>query len=342
MGKEKMRNKEIAEILHITPAAVSMALNNKGGVSESKRKKIFELKYASSQSPEEKEKKKGRILFFIHVKNGNVIAETHFFVTLMSAIQERAGYYGYFADIIRYNSKTQFREFISSVNMSNVCGILVLATEIDSEDAALYRDLGKPLVMIDNWFAGEDYDCILMDNIDGIKQAVRYACHMEHRNIGFVRSKIHIHNFDERYEGFCQGMREAGLPIIRKNIFSTKCTTDGAYEDMCAIIKKTPELPSLLIISNDVMAIGIVNALKYSHYRVPKDVSVISFDNMPIARYFSPTLTTVSIQDKQIGYVSVDRLIEKIEKGMDNYFVHNLIGVRLEIRESVCNYSSMR
>ena len=72
MGKEKMRNKEIAEILHITPAAVSMALNNKGGVSESKRKKIFELKYASSQSPEEKEKKKGRILFFIHVKNGNV------------------------------------------------------------------------------------------------------------------------------------------------------------------------------------------------------------------------------------------------------------------------------
>ena len=52
MGKEKMRNKEIAEILHITPAAVSMALNNKGGVSESKRKKIFELKYASSQSPE--------------------------------------------------------------------------------------------------------------------------------------------------------------------------------------------------------------------------------------------------------------------------------------------------
>lgn len=334
-----MRNKEIAEILHITPAAVSMALNNKGGVSEAKRRKIFELKYASSESPEEKEKMKGRILFFIHVKNGNVIAETHFFVTLMAAIQERAGHYGYFADIIRYDSKTDFREFISSVNMTNVCGILVLATEIDSKDAALYRELGKPLVMIDNWFEEEDYDCVLMDNIDGIKQAIRYAHRMNHRNIGFVRSKVHIHNFAERYKGFCQGMQETGLPLNKKYVFTTKCTTDGAYEDMCQIIRKMPELPSLLIISNDVMALGIVNALKYSHYRVPKDVSIISFDNMPIARYFNPALTTVGIQDKQIGFVAVDRLIEKIEKGMDTYFVHNLIGVRLQVRESVCDYS---
>lgn len=334
-----MRNKEIAEILHITPAAVSMALNNKGGVSQATKKKILELKYASSLSEKDKEKKKGSILFSIHKRNGNVISETHFFVSLMSAIQEQADRYGYYVDIIHYDPKMEFSEFISRIDMTNVKGLLVLATEMSSADAALYKTLEKPLVIIDNWFEGENYDCVLMDNVDGIKQAVRYGYKMGHRNIGFVKSKTEIYNFSERFEGFRQGMRSVGLPIYKKFIYSTKCTTDGAYEDMCRIIRSTKILPSLLIVSNDVMAIGIMNALKYAKYQVPRDISVISFDNMPIAKYFNPGITSVNIQNERIGHVAVERLVEKMERGLDDYFVHNLIGVNLEIRESVYDYT---
>ena len=336
-----MKNKDIAKILNITPAAVSMALNNKGGVSEATKRKIMELKYAAPQQETERALKKGSILFSIHKRNGNVISETHFFVTLMSAIQEQAEKYQYFVNILHYDPKVEFHEFMSRVDMSDVKGILVLATEMTSEDAALYRALGKPLVIIDNWFEGEDYDCILMDNVDGIKQAVRYAYQMGHRKIGFVRSKTYLYNFNERFEGFRQGMREVGVPIYKKFIFYTKCTTDGAYEDMREIIKSSAAFPSLLIISNDVMALGIMNALKDAHYQIPRDISIISFDNMPITKYFTPAITSVNIKNEQIGHIAVDRLIEKIEKGRNDYFVHNLIGVNLEIRESVYDLTKL-
>lgn len=330
-----MKNKEIAEILNITPAAVSMALNNKGGVSAVKKKRILELKYASSVQEKDTAAKKGSILFSIHKRSGDVIAETHFFVSLMAAIQERAEEHGYYIEIAHYDPKIDFQEFSSHINMEKTKGILVLATEMSSEDAAQYRALGKPMVVIDNWFEGEDYDCVLMDNVDGIKQAVAYAYKMGHRNIGFVQSKTNIYNFSERFEGFRQGMRKMNLPIQRKNIFRVKCTTDGAYEDMCAIIKKTSDLPTLFIVANDVMAVGVMNALKYAHYNVPKDVSIISFDNMPLTRHFFPAITSVNIQNDRIGHLAVDRLIEKLEKNQTDYFVHNLVGVNLVIRDSV-------
>ncbi len=336
-----MTNKEIAAILNVTPAAVSMALHNKGGVSESKRKRILELKYASSTRKEEQEKKKGRLLFVMHVKLGNVIAETNFFVTLMSTIQEHADRDGYFVDIIRYDSKVKFEDFFSQIDMQDVSGILVLATEINQEDAEKYRVFKKPVVFIDNYFECGDYDCVLMDNMDGIQRAVRYGYEMGHRNIGFVRSTTNIHNFQERYDGFLKGMKNVGLSVFKKYIYHTKCTTDGAYEDMCEIIAKTKDLPTLLIVCNDVMAIGIMNALKYSYYKIPRDISVISFDNMPITRYFSPALTSVSIQDNKIGKIAVDRLIEKIEHGKDDYFMRSLVGVGLEIRDSVSDLNDI-
>ena len=333
-----MTNKEIAEILNITPAAVSMALHNKGGVSSAKKKQILQLKY-KSDDVKVKTEKKGTLLFAIHKRNGNVISETHFFITIMATIQEFAEEKGYYVDIIHYDQKMDFNEFISRIDMDTISGILILATEMTSADVTLYKKFNKPLVIIDNWFPGEQYNCVLMDNEDGMRQAVRYAYEMGHRRIGFVRSKTPLNNFTERFNGYLRGMREVELPVYKKNIFYTKCTSDGAYEDMTEIIKNTKELPTCLLVSNDIMAMGIMNALKYAHYNVPKDVSIISFDNMPVAKYFNPAITSVNIHDEKIGIIAVRRMLEILEDDEKDYFVHNLVGVTLEIRESVYDLS---
>ena len=108
---------------------------------------------------------------------------------------------------------------------------------------------------------------------------------------------------------------------------------------MTEIIKNTKELPTCLLVSNDIMAMGIMNALKYAHYNVPKDVSIISFDNMPVAKYFNPAITSVNIHDEKIGIIAVRRMLEILEDDEKDYFVHNLVGVTLEIRESVYDLS---
>lgn len=329
-----MKNKEIAEALNISPAAVSMALNNKGGVSDVTMKKILDLKF-SSQANEERIIKKGKLAFFVHIRNGNVISETYFFVMLMNEIKERAEKYGYYLNIIYYEQKDDYSDFILKNDISDVSGILVLATEMRNEDTDFYKKTGKPIVFIDNWFPGTKNDCVLMDNMDGVSQAVRYGFQMGHRKIGFVKSRVEINNFKERYEGFCLGMQDVGLKVEERYIYATKCTTDGAYEDMQTIIKDERMLPSLLIVSNDIMAIGIMNALKGANYNIPRDISIIGFDDMPVTKHFTPPITTVGINVEIIGDIAVDRLIEKIRNNNRKYFMHNAIGVDLVIRESV-------
>ena len=137
-----MTNKEIAEILNITPAAVSMALHNKGGVSSAKKKQILQLKY-KSDDVKVKTEKKGTLLFAIHKRNGNVISETHFFITIMATIQEFAEEKGYYVDIIHYDQKMDFNEFISRIDMDTISGILILATEMTSADVTLYKKFNK-------------------------------------------------------------------------------------------------------------------------------------------------------------------------------------------------------
>lgn len=330
-----MRNKEIAQILNISPAAVSMALNNKGGVSESTKKKILELKYAAPKKEEEAEHKKGSLLFSIHKKHGNVIAETHFFVTVMDAIQKQADALGYYVNIVHYEPSLPIEEFMGNVNMEEIKGILLLATEMNGADLAYYQKWEKPLVILDNWFAGRNLDCVLMDNVDGIIQAVAYACRKGHRKIGFVGSRTKLHNFQERYEGYKQGLRRAGLPYQSQYVYETRCSTEGACQDMLELLKEEKDWPSILIVSNDVMAIGIMNAFKQSGYQVGKDISIIGFDNMPIDQYLEPPLTSINIQNEKIGQIAVRRLVEKIEEDENDYSVHNQIGVNLVERKSV-------
>lgn len=337
-----MKNKEIAEILNITPAAVSMALNNKGGVSEEKREKIFQLKYETS--PNEKLNssvpQKGRILFSIHKRTGSAILETQFFAFLMSSIQEEAERYGYLVDIVHYDQKLKFEDFMTQERLNSVQGIIVLATEMNSSDADLYYKLGKDVVYIDNWFARKPYDCVVMDNVDGIMQAVYYAYRMGHREIGFIGNPEASHNFVERYEGYRRAMHELRLPVDANNVYSMPFTTDGAYTEMRSIIRTCRRFPSCLIVGNDIMAIGVMNALKYAGYSIPKDISVIGFDDMPVSRYFDPPITSVGIQDRQIGKIAVRRLMERIEQNKRDFFVKNLVGVELQIRKSVLDLRS--
>ena len=337
-GIEKsMRNKEIAQILNISPAAVSMALNHKGGVSKLTMKKILELKYAAPLQEQEAEAKKGSLLFSIHKKHGNVIGETYFFVTIMDAIQKQADKLGYYVNMVHYEPSVHVDEFMRNVDMEQMKGILLLATEMGGEDLADYQKWNKPLVVLDSWFGGKKLDCILMDNVDGIIQAVGYAYRNGHRKIGFVKSKTRMNNFTERFEGYKRGLHKAGLPYQPKYVYETQCTTDGACQDMRRLLKEERDWPSLLIVSNDVMAIGIMNAFKEAGYQVGRDISIIGFDNMPIDKYLDPPLTSINIQNERIGQLAVNRLVDMIEKGETDYFLHNLVGVNLVERKSVCN-----
>ena len=186
-----LRNKEIAQILNISPAAVSLALNNKHGVSEETRRRVLALRNSSVAADFTKLQfqnvHSGLILFVVFKKHGKVISDTPFFMSLSESLHQQTSIKGFGMQVSYFQPGTDLQSYLLSLEAGRYEGILLLGTEADADDVRAFLSLGKPLVVIDGFFPSENVDCVLMDNEDGIIQAVRHAYEMGHR-----LSLIHI------------------------------------------------------------------------------------------------------------------------------------------------------
>lgn len=336
-----LKNKEIAEILNISPSAVSFAINNKSGVSEETRRKVLALKNTSivaelNRVPNSNFQN-GLLLFVVLKKHGNVIGNTPFFLTLSEALHQQSYLEGFGLQVIYCQPNENFDNIMSKyVSTNQYSGIILLATEASNKDILCMHSYNIPFIVIDGWFAKNKADCVLMDNWDGVIQATEYLFRMGHRDIGFIRSNVQCNNLEERHLAFQTGMSVLGLQIHDEYIFTVSTTIKRAADDMDLILKKSPKLPTAFICGNDIMAMGVIEALKKNGFRVPEDMSIIGFDDMPISAHYQPPLTTIHIHNRSIAKLAVEILASKINgKSRKNSTLRCLIGVELVIRESV-------
>lgn len=333
-----IKNKDIAKLLNISTATVSLARNNKPGVSEQTRNSVNEI----IREMMEKESRKqealhgsfGRILFVIHKKHGLVIADTPFFLTLTESIQNQASAQNYSINILHYNGNDSLAEHIARCCEPAVSGILLLASEMTAEDLSAYKDCNKPLVVLDSHYPDERLNTVIINNREAVRSSVKYAYSMGHRQIGYLKSTVYTANFEERFRAYEDTMRELGLQVDPKHIFQLRCTADMAYEDMRAQLEESSSLPSLFIAGNDLLAIGALKACKERKISVPQDVSIIGFDDMPVSRMMDPPLTSVRIYNDEIAKAAIKRLIEKIQ-AEDKCSMKIEVYGDLMIRESV-------
>jgi LacI family transcriptional regulator len=204
------------------------------------------------------------------------------------------------------------------------------------EDIDRFKKLKKPFVVLDNWFYGREVDSVYMDNIDGIVKAVEHIYTKGHRRIGFIKSSFMINNFNERYYGYRIGLERVGLPFNEKLVYYAHSSNKGAYNDMIKQLKGKPSLPSALIVSNDLMAIGVIKALKEFGYHLPKDISLVGFDDMSDSHNIIPPLTSLRINHGMIAKRALEILLAKINSNpRSEGTYHSMITVDLIERESV-------
>lgn len=192
-------------------------------------------------------------------------------------------------------------------------GILLLATEMQREDFLPFKQLNIPLVVLDSNFSSEKVDTIIINNIEGTYEATKYLIEMGHTEIGYLHSSVWIKNFDERKAGFLKALSDVDLRLNKKFVFPLESTLEGAYNDMRALLQSKPSLPTALFADNDIIAVGAIKALKENGYRIPDDVSVVGFDNMPFCEIIDPPLTTVNVFKRRMGMIALKRLLDRIE-----------------------------
>lgn len=336
-GSAKVTIKEIAEIAGVSIATVSLALNNKGNVKEETRKLIQDLAEEHGYVKKNQEIKKifkKNILLIKYVGTGISIEKNGDFVAkIIDSIEQTAGESGY-SITIKNILACDWQEHLYSIDQEQYSGIIFLSTEAEEPVGELMKTIKIPVVAVDNLFETVDMDAVSIDNRGGITDAVKYAYQMGHRKIGYINSSIKFMNIDHRREAYKKTIKSMELGYGSEYIIELMPTLEGAYENMLEFLNKGIKLPSIYIAGNDTMAIGAIKALKEYNLRVPEDISIIGFDDLPFCTMLDSPLTTMSVNKKRLGEESVNLLIQKIENH-DIDTIKILVRPRLVERESV-------
>ena len=333
-GEKRMKNniKRISELTGFSPATISNALNNKRGVNKDTAERILkvaqEIGYVSRV-------KVNSIKFVIYKRDGLVVADTPFFAALIEGVDQACRDAGYDTVIYTINQGEQeHRLRIQDIIRDNSAGILLLATELTREDMKIFEQACSPLVVMDAWFENMAFDTVLANNEDSVKDAVNFLFDKGHREIGYLSGNVRTRNFIDRGAGYRKAMAEKKVPLNPDYRVRLTPTMDGAYKDMCQYLGAGPKLPSAYIADNDIIALGAMKALKQFGYKIPKDVSIIGFDDLPFSEISSPGLTTIKFFQKEMGRIAVQRLVEKIRtSGVINTKIQ--ISTQFVERESV-------
>ncbi len=331
--------KDIAQMLNISPSTVSLVLNDKPGISEATRQKIFglidELGYGD-MLPKRKENIRSNksIGFLIYKKSGRLVSDTQFFSELIQGIDIRCRSYGYKLMVTYINEADSPEDHIKSFTGDDCEGIILLATEMDSKDFDYFEEIGLPCVVLDSYFERVNYDCIVINNVQGAFEATNYLAKMGHKNIGYLRSSYRVNNFRERYEGFAKALRHNKLKENHDFVLELGSLMETSYEAMKAHLENKIPIPTAYFAENDLVALGAIKALREAGFKVPEDISVIGFDNIPLSSILEPHLATIHVPKQRLGMLAVDRLVTRLSESPEE-FVKIEVGTTLMERESV-------
>lgn len=331
-----MTIRELAKLIGVSPATISIVLHGKKGVKEETRQKVLEAVKAYQYEPNLRNvARKKSVLLVKYKKSGSLIEENQGFISMIiDSIEEELR-------SMEYEIGTEaVREHIDALlpicSSGDYCGMIVIASEITEE---MYGELGNipiPFVVVDNTMPNFPYSSVCMNNYENVWQILKYCKECGHRKLGYLKSSACFENFRERNIAFFRCVEELGLEVEEDGIFCLEPTLLGACEGMEKILEGNPTLPTCFFADNDTIALGAIKALKAKGYKIPRDVSVAGFDDIPFAAVSSPALTTVRVQRELIGKQAVYQLL-RIMDNLEFTPVKSTIAGNLIIRESIKN-----
>lgn len=308
-----MTVKELAKIAGVSPAAISIVLNNKKGVSEETRERILNILRQYNYTNTKKTVGPLRNICFLKYKKHGMLVEQNegFISAILDAIEAECRLKGYNLSMVV--SEHNFENTISTIDFSTFDGLIVLGTELEEEHYQSLDLIKKPFIVVDNAIRNYPCNSIAINNEKTVRCALLHLAELGHKSIAYFHSNVSIANFEERNFAFMRYCEEFGLNFTPKNKFDMPPTLVGAYDSMKKYLTAKTSLPSCAFADNDSIAIGAVKALREFGYHVPDDISVIGFDDIHFSVISSPPLTTMRIPKTLIGTLAVKQICDMIE-----------------------------
>jgi LacI family transcriptional regulator len=291
--------KDVARLAGVSVATVSRVLNSSAPVNADTRARVLEvakeLHFAPNGAARTLSSRRAGAL-------GVVLPDLYgeFFSELLRGIDQESQRAGH--SLLVSSSHHDAHGVAAAVRAmrGRVDGLLVMAPEVSA--AALEAALpdGLPMVLL-NPTPGAGIDSITVDNAGGARLVVQHLVALGHRRIAFITGPTHNADAQARLRGYRAAMRAAGLPVDDAPVERGDFTEESGWRAAHAIVGQAGDRPTALFAANDASAVGALAALREAGVSVPDEMSVVGFDDIPIARYATPPLTTVRVAIDVLG-----------------------------------------
>jgi LacI family transcriptional regulator, galactose operon repressor len=318
----------VARRARVSTATVSRVVNDSGPVKPSTRARVLEAIEACNYSPN----LHARSLAGGQSRSIGVIVssiDNPFFLDVYRAIETRAHDAGY--DVIMAHTDHTPERLVTSVRLMLGRRVAGLAAMVSEMDPKLMAELGAeriPVVFYDVGSRRRDITSIRVDYETGMDKLMSYLYGLGHRHLGILTHHVSLAPVNERQKAVLGAVRR--YPKLRVATAVNADTLEGGRRAARALLDGNPRLTAIVCV-NDLMAVGALWELRRSGRRVPDDVSVTGFDNIALAQFCHPALTTVHIPRDTIGRVICDFLTNRDEAARFREFV---IDPELVVRES--------
>jgi LacI family transcriptional regulator len=328
--------KDIARVAGVSVTTVSRALNGYSDVNEKTRQKIADVARELNYSPNtlarglvmQKSKTIGLLVSGISRES----VKDNFTFEVLCGVNERASTLGY--DLILFNTNTMMQRektYTQLCRERRVDGAIIQG--IKKEDPYLKEVVESdiPCVLVDIPVHSNSVGYVTTDNALGAKKAVEHLASLGHKHIGMINGHEDAFVSQERLNGYREALKECGLSFRSEWVVSGNFEEKKAEKAVRELINRHKEVTAIFCAS-DLMALGALKACKELGLHVPKEMSIVGYDNIVLASYSSPNLTTVGQEVYQIGYEAADLLIEMLEGKETN--MKRYLDTKLIIRES--------
>ena len=330
--RPKVTIRDVAREAGVSVATVSRVLNDSGPVGVETRRRILEVAAALRYTPDSAARslitrRTGTIGVLLPDLYGEFFSEV---IRGIDATAQRGGYHLLVSS--SHNDKGAVEAAMRAMR-GRVDGLVVMSPDVDAQ--ALVANLADttPVVLLNCDVAGTAFDSLNIDNFGGASEMVRHLMALGHRRIAFIGGSERNHDASERLRGYRETLIDAGIEPLSAWERAGDFTESGGYRAAAELMEIEPR-PTAVFAANDSMAIGALSAIREAGLDVPKDVVVVGFDDIPIARYMSPPLTTVHVAISELGEGATRTLLNAIDEKNQHVKKQATLPTTLVIRQS--------
>jgi len=328
--------KDVAKEAGVSIATVSRIVNDIPGQYNEKTKKrvvqtIEKLNYQPNAIARSLRNRKTRTIGFA------VPGLQPFFAEVLEGVQSVARKKGYSIVLCNtdYDPK-QEEAYVVNLLEGRVDGVIFTSGVMQDEHILRLKEEGIPIVLIEKFMQNSDIPAVVIDNLSAAKKGVKHLLSLGHRKIGYISAPLELLSLRERFEGYKQALLESRVPYDSSVVYIEKTIKKEDLRSGYKIMKRILQqgnFPKVFFIVSDTLAIGAIKAIKDFGMKVPDDIAIVGFDDIDIASFSDPPLTTMVQPKYQMGAKGMETLI-KVMSGVKLRKKEIRLGVEIAVRGS--------